>query len=368
MKLEKQLSGKITFVALLCFGLLLSCKNKPQEKQAAEPFVLNDTMAKKIELSTAVTEPVENELRLSAKVEANQDKLVDVYSLVSGRVRGMNVSLGDYVEKGQTLANILSGDVASAERDLLAAKSNLLNTKRKLDAANDLFKSGLISEKELIQTKTENSQAEAELEKAKKLLELYGSDNLKGYYEVKSPISGYIVKKNITDNQDVKSDFTTPIFSIIDLSQVWIMANVYESDIRKIGLGNEAEITTIAYPDSVIYGKVDRLFEVLDPESKIMKARITINNASKLLKPEMFARVLIRYREAEQRLAIPSSAVIFDNSKSYVMVYKDRSHIETRLIDIYKSNSVKTYVDGGLKEGEKVISKYQLLVYDAIND
>jgi cobalt-zinc-cadmium efflux system membrane fusion protein len=368
MRLEKQLSGKTAFAALLCLSLLFSCKNKTQEKQVAEPFILNDSMAKKIELSTVVTEPVENELKLSAKVEANQDKLVDVYSLVSGRVYGMRVSLGDYVEKGETLANILSADVASAERDLLAAKSNLLNTKRKLDAANDLFKSGLISEKDLIQARTENSQGEAELEKAQKLLQLYGSDNSKGYYEVKSPISGYIVKKNITDNQDVKEDFTTPIFSIIDLSQVWIMANVFESDIRKVAVGSEAQITTITYPDSVIYGKVDRLFEVLDPESKIMKARITLNNASRLLKPEMFARVTIRYREPEQKLSIPSSALIFDNSKSYVMVYKDREHIETRLIDVYKSNSLKTYVDSGLKEGEKVISRYQLLVYDAIND
>lgn len=366
MKLEKLLLSKLLLASLLLFAFT-ACKHTETEAVQPEAFELSDSMAKKIQLTPVTVEQVENELKLTAKVEPNQDRMVDVYALVSGRVNGMKASLGDFVEKGQTLAYILSGDVASAERDLLAAESNLANAKRKYSATNDMYKSGLASEKDLVQSKSEVDLAEAELAKAKELQQLYGSKS-KGFYEVKAPIAGCIIKKNITDNEDVKSDNATPIFAIADLSEMWVMANVYESDIRKIKEGYDADITTIAYPDSVMHAKVDKLFSVLDAESKIMKARITLQNKNAVLKPEMFARVVIKYKEPEKKLCVPSSAVIFDHSKSYVMVYKSKKDIETRPIEIYQGTSSKTYVLSGLKEGEKIISKYQLLVYDAIND
>lgn len=366
MKLENLLSNKLFLLFIAAIGLTSCSHNKTEAKQP-EAFVLSDSMAKKIQLTNVTVEQVENELKLTAKIEADQDKLVDVYSLVSGRVNGLKANLGDFVTRGQTLAFILSGDVASAERDLLAAESNLGNAKRKYTATSDMYKSGLASEKDLVQSKSEMDLAEAELAKAKELQMLYGSKS-KGYYEVKAPISGCVIKKNITDNEDVKSDNSTPIFSIADLSDVWVMANVYESDIQKIKEGYDADITTIAYPDSVIHGKVDKLFSVLDPESKIMKARITLKNASSVLKPEMFARVIIKYKEPEKKLCVPSSAVIFDHSRSYVMVYRSNKDIETRPVEIYQGTTNKTYILSGLKEGEKIISKYQLLVYDAIND
>ncbi|MBI2722538.1 MAG: efflux RND transporter periplasmic adaptor subunit [Bacteroidetes bacterium] len=367
MKLEKQLLNKSGLGCLLLLISFASCKQEQVEKEKPLTFELSDSMANKIQLSTVELETVENELKLTAKVEANLDKLVDVYAWVGGRVNGLKVNLGDFVSKGQTLAFILSGDVASSERDLLAAESNLNNATRKYNAANDMFKSGLVSEKDLVQSKSEVNLAEAELAKAKELQQLYGSKS-KGYYEVKAPISGYVIKKNITDNEDVKSDNALPIFTIADLSEVWVMANVYESDIPKIKEGYDAHITTIAYPDSIIYGKVDKLFSILDPESKIMKARITLKNTSAKLKPEMFAQVILKYHNSEKKLAVPSSAVIFDKSRNYVMVYKNKNDIETRQIEIFQTTTQKTYINSGIKEGEKIISKYQLLVYDAIND
>ncbi|MGZ3899352.1 MAG: efflux RND transporter periplasmic adaptor subunit [Bacteroidia bacterium] len=366
MKLGKQLLNKILILLALSFAIV-SCKHHEVEKEKTQAFELSDSMARKIQLSTVKTEQVEDELKLTAKIEANQDRLVDVFALVSGRVSGLKANLGDYVTKGQTLAYILSGDVASAERDLLAAESNLNNATRKYNAANDMYKSGLVSEKDLVQSKSEMNLAEAELAKAKELQQLYGNKS-KGFYEVKAPIAGYIIKKNITDNEDVKSDNSAALFSIADLSEVWVMANVYESDIQKIKEGYDADITTITYPDSIIHGKVDKLFSVLDPESKIMKARITLKNSSAVLKPEMFAKVTLKYKEQDNKLCIPSSAVIFDNSRTYVMVYRSNKDIETRPIEIYKVTGNKTYISSGLKEGEKIISRYQLLVYDAIND
>lgn len=371
MKSERHYLNKrfVRFISLLIViaAVLTGCNAKKETDDTTEAFVLNDSMAKKIELSTVKPEVVEDELKLTAKVEYNQDKVVDILPFVNGRVTNVNVELGDFVSKGQTLAYVLSGDVSETDRAVLVAQGNLASAQRKYDASNDMLKSGLLSEKDLIQIKAEYEIAQAELKKAKELSSIYGSKS-PGLFEIKAPVSGCIVKKNMTDNMEIRLENAEPLFTICDLSVVWVMANVYETDIQKIKVGYNADISTIAYPDSIIKGKVDKLFNVLDPENKVMKARITLNNPDYLLKPQMFAKVLLKYNEEKQMLSIPASAVIFDKSKSFVMVYKDNAHIDTREITIYKSNSQKTYIESGLKEGEKIISKYQLLVYDAIND
>jgi cobalt-zinc-cadmium efflux system membrane fusion protein len=106
----------------------------------------------------------------------------------------------------------------------------------------------------------------------------------------------------------------------------------------------------------------------LDPETKTMKVRITLDNKDLALKPEMNATVIVRYAEEEKKIAIPSSAVIFDKSRHFVMVYRGAADIETRPIEVFKGSGDTTYIGSGLKEGERVISKNQLLIYDALND
>jgi cobalt-zinc-cadmium efflux system membrane fusion protein len=188
------------------------------------------------------------------------------------------------------------------------------------------------------------------------------------YYNILSPASGYVISKDVSLNMELRTEDVKPIFTISNLDNVWVMVNIYESDIDKVKEGYEAEITTISYPDKIFTGKVDKIYNLIDSESKVLKARIILNNKDYKLKPEMFANVSLRYQDTEQRLAIPTKAVIFDKNKYFVMVFKDRCQIETHEIEIYKQNTQSTYLKGGINEGEKVISKYQLLIYDALND
>jgi membrane fusion protein, heavy metal efflux system len=187
-------------------------------------------------------------------------------------------------------------------------------------------------------------------------------------YNVVAPISGFIIDKNITQNMQLRSDKGESMFSIAQIDEVWVIANVNESDISKISQGVEAEVLTISYPDKVFKGKVDRIFNVLDDNTKSMKVRITIPNADLLLKPEMSATVSLKLKENREMLAIPSSAVIFDKSKNWVMVYKDRNNIETRQVTVYSQQGDTSYVQHGLEAGETVVSQNQLLIYDALND
>ena len=130
----------------------------------------------------------------------------------------------------------------------------------------------------------------------------------------------------------------------------------------------DASIKTISYPDRVFTGKVDRIFNILDPDTKAMKVRIRIPNADLALKPEMSATVSLRYNENRKLITIPSSSIIFDKSKNWVMVYKDRNHIETRVVEVYRQAGDNAYILDGLQEGETIVSQNQLLIYDALND
>jgi cobalt-zinc-cadmium efflux system membrane fusion protein len=216
--------------------------------------------------------------------------------------------------------------------------------------------------------RTDLDKASSDMRKMEQTNSIFGSRGNAGQV-ITAPISGYVIEKNVTDKMQYKPDAAQPFFVIANLEEVWVMASVFETDIAKIKTGYDAEVNVIAYKDKTFTGKVDRIFSILDPQSRVMKVRVKIQNKDNLLKPEMFAQITIRYNDNTTRLpAIPSEAIIFDKNKNYVMVYKDSCNIETREIEIYEVAGKTTYIKSGLQLGEKVISKYQLLVYDALND
>jgi cobalt-zinc-cadmium efflux system membrane fusion protein len=164
------------------------------------------------------------------------------------------------------------------------------------------------------------------------------------------------------------ASFSESIFTIAQIDEVFVTANVYETDIPRLTLNMPAEVEMLSYPGNRLTGKIDKIFNVLDPDTKTLKIRIRLPNPHYALKPEMAAIVYINRDEAEQRPAIRAEDVIFDKSKNYVMVFHRRDSIETRMIEPLRTTGKTMFVDAGLQPGEKVISKNALLVYDALND
>jgi cobalt-zinc-cadmium efflux system membrane fusion protein len=348
--------------------LLQSCTDaKTAENSDPMPFCLTDTLMSQLSLDTVKMKTVQNELKLSGKITFNEDKIAKVYPLVGGNVEDLKVELGDYVQKGQVLAVIRSGEIAEFENQLITAQSNQIIAKKNLDVAEDMFQSGLNSEKDVVTARKDLQKAESELNRIQEVLNLYGVGK-KSIYTVKAPISGFIVEKNINENMHFRSDNMDNLFTISNVEEVWTVANVFESDIAKVKLGLEASVTTLSYPDVVFTGKVDKIFNALDPESRVMKIRIKMQNKDFKLKPDMFANVVIRYQEDKQMLEIPVEDVIFDKNKNFVMLYNAKCDIETREVRVYKIAGARAYIQSGLKEGERVFSRNKLLVYDALND
>lgn len=349
----------ITILALSFFA----CKKEQKELNEDKKFELNSQNSKLISLDTIKVGPVESELKLTGKVAFDEDKVIKLFPLVSGKVQQIKVELGDYVQKGQILAVIESGEVADFQKNMIQAESNVAISKRNLDAVEDMFKSGLNSERDLITAQREYNKAEAELNKSKELMKIYNISENK--YIIKSPISGYVVEKNINNEMQVRPDNTQQLFTISDLSDVWVLANVYETDIDKVHLGFDAKVITLTYPDKIFSGRVDKIYNVLDPLSKVMKIRIKLNNPGVILKPEMFASVSIYYKEHSELPIVKSESVIMNNSKKYVVVFSNNK-LEAREVEVYKEVNGKSFIHSGLNPNEYVLAKYQLLFYNAL--
>ncbi|QEC69417.1 efflux RND transporter periplasmic adaptor subunit [Panacibacter ginsenosidivorans] len=347
--------------------MAVACNSTKSDPITSPPFTLTDTMMAHTQFAKATIQNVKSELKLYGKVTADNSKMSQVYPVVGGNVIKVNAELGDYVKQGQTLAVIRSSEVAGYENERMDANSDVALAEKNLQVAKDLFAGKLNSEKDVV-------AAEKELEKAKaaqqRINEVYNIYSLKdgAQYNVTAPISGFVIDKNITQNELLNSNNISNLFSIAQINEVWVLANVNESDIAAITQGMDASIKTISYPDRVFTGKVDRIFNILDPETKAMKVRIRIPNDDLALKPEMSATVTLQYNENKKLVSIPSSAVIFDKSKNWVLIYKDKSHIETRQVDVYKQVGDTTYIVNGLNENETVITQNQMLIYDALND
>ncbi len=170
----------------------------------------------------------------------------------------------------------------------------------------------------------------------------------------------------MTNNSQVRNDNNTSLFSIANLSNVWIIANVYEADINNIKLGDEVKVNTLADPNKDYVGKIDKVYNVLDPATRTMKVRISMNNANGELKPEMFATIKVKNSSSSRKvLSIPSQAVVLDNSKNYVIV-KQGNNLQVKQVEIVKRVDPKSFVSG-LNEGDQVVMNSQVFLLQALN-
>lgn len=344
-----------------------SCHPVPKPEEPKK-FCLTDSMMHSITIEAVQEGKYTKQLQLPGKVTYNDDKVNKIYALVSGTVTEVKVQLGDKVEKGQVLAVIRSTEMAGYSNDLINAQSNIQVTRKALDAQQDLYKSGLASQRDLIGAETDYRKAKSDLARITSILKVNGGSSGGSSYIVHAPVSGYIVDKQVTPNTQIRTDNSANLFMISDLRRVWIMANVYESDITKVRLGQKVKVTTLSYADRQFDGVIDKIYNVLDPVNKVMKVRIQMQNNDYALKPEMFASVLVSDKTGSTLLGIPSKAVIFDNSKNYVMVFHDKCNIETRPVEIANSDVNVSFIRSGLHQGDRIIVANQLFVYQALNE
>ena len=349
--------------------LLWSCESHQAAPVAKRDTVcISDSLSRIIRIDTVTTTHIDDELKLSGEINFNDNKVVKVFPFSSGQIMQTFVSLGDKVQKGQTIATIRSADVAGNYSDLSSADNDVAIARKQSENAESLYQNGIASEKEFVEAKENYQKALSSYNKLKEQIAINGKGNTNadGTYTVKSPINGYVVEKKASQGAFIRNDNADNLFTIGDIDEVWVWANVYESDISKVKEGYAAYVTTLAYPDKIYQGVVDKVNQVLDPVTKVMKIRVKLSNPHFELKPEMFANILIKNKEGKKAITVSSAALLGDNGKNFVIIYHDKCNLQLQEVQVMKTVGDKTYISSGLKEGDKVISQNQILLYKAL--
>ncbi len=297
-----------------------------------------------------------------------------VFPLVSGNVEKISASLGTYVQKGQELAVIRSGDISNYVNDYQSDRSDLEVAQQNLKNVSAQYKAGFASETDFLTARSNVRKAQEEAAKSANILKIYGGSSTSGnpFFTVKAPITGYVVERNVNAGQDLRSDNQNPLFTISSLQQVWVLANVYEQDIPNIKMGQSVDLSVLAYPDKVFRGTISNISSVLDTQARVLKVRIVLANQAGLLKPDMFATVHVHLPNTggnASELAVSQKAIVFDRDHYYVVVETGKNKFEVREVQLIKNSTRYAFIAGGrLKPGDTVLTEGSLLVYNDLTD
>lgn len=313
-----------------------------------------------IKIAPLQEQAVNEQITVTATIQANQDKLARVAPRVPGRVAKVMVNLGDKVRQGQPLALLDSIEVGEARSAYAQAASEHALAKANLDRAEKLYADQIIPQKNYLQARADFEKAKAVLRAAndkRRALGIANGDASSSagasVFSVSAPFSGTIIEKKAVLGELAQSD--KPLFSVADLSNVWIETNLYEKDFGKVKIGSTATITLAAYPGETFTGKVTYISSVMDKESRTVRARVDVPNPDGRLKLEMFATASIATTAAGKALLLPEQAVVLIQGQPTAFV-QDAGGFEPRAIDLGEKLRDQVVLKAGIKPGEKVVT------------
>ena len=344
---------------------MLSCHHTVEEPKDLN-FHVTDSLLKSLIIDTVQDAKAISEITLTGSIAPDENKIVKVFPMVRGIVEDVHVQLGDVVSKGQTLAIMRSAEMAGYNKDYISAAADLRSAKRAYESEQEMYKSGLASQKDMEDAQSDYEKAQAESKRVAAVMQINIGGG--GGYEIKAPISGFVIEKNVNNSTQVRADNSENLFTIADLSSVYVLINVYESDISSVKVGDNVKITTLSYPDKVFNGKVDKIDNMLDPDTKVIHARVKIDNPGNLLKPDMFASIRIKATSGETLPVINTGTIVFDNDKNYVLVVDGKAHVSIKEITIAKKVENRAYISNGVKPGDLIVASRQVYLYESLKD
>ena len=299
------------------------------------------------------------ELNVTGTVNPDIAREVPVISLASGRVVDIKARLGDHVQKGQLLLKIQSPDSSNAFDTYLKARNDEIMNNKAYVRAKALFEHGAISQAMLEQAEDAENDSVADLKSAEEQLETLGidKDHPSPIVPVYSPISGVIIQQNVTQAAAAGVTFSgsATAFTVADLGSVWVICDVYENDIPKLALGQQATIRLTAYPDRPLTGRISDIGPVLDPNLRTAKVRIEVANPG-ILKLGMFVTATFQSLKTTHFALVPAPSVLHLHDRDWVFVPAPDNKF--RRVEVKAGQMVggKQEILAGIQSGQKVVS------------
>jgi len=393
-KQQAAIAALLVLVGAAVYGLAhVGAANKgnsevsSQSRKGAQNFTPTPS-----EWATLTIEPVSEkafraEHVTEGKVAVDEDRSTPVFSPYAGRVTKLLARPGDSVTQGQPLFTIEAADTVQAQNDFIAAMTGMNKAKSALDLAEiqykrakDLYEGKAVPLKDYQQAEANQVQAQNDmrssataLEAARKKLRILGltDEDIATFQEKRrinpettifAPIAGTVVQRKIGPGQYVNAGASDPVFVIGDLSTVWLIAFVRESDAAIVSAGQEISVNVMALPGHPLTARISYVSAAIDPATRRLLVRATIDNREGVLKPEMFATVTIYSKGDHPAAAVPKQALIYEADQVRVWVAHDDKSVELRQIKTGLVNGDLVEVVSNLKPGEQIVTKGSLFI------
>ena len=294
---------------------------------------------------------------LTATIRANQDRIAHVAPRVPARIVRVNANLGEMVGKGQVLAQLDSIELGEAHSAYRQAQSQFVLAKSEFERARRLKDEDIIADKDFRRARSEYEKARASLRAAQdklRLLDVTHNASEQGaasVFPLSAPFAGIVIEKDAVLGELAQPDKS--IFTVADLSTLWIEANLFERDLGRVEVGAPAAVTVNAYPNEVFKGRLTYISSTVDKETRTVQARVELPNDGARLKPEMFATVAIDTPATRQAIAVRQEAVLLVNGQPTLFV-KKVDGFEPRAVELGDSVGGSVILRSGVKEGEQV--------------
>lgn len=311
----------------------------------------------RFELIAAGAKEQRPEIHATGTVMPDVDRSVPVVSLAAGRVAALNAKLGDDVRKGQVLLRVLSNDISSAFQTYEQAKADEILSNRQLERAKLLYDRGAISLNDLQVAEDTEQKAVISKNAAAQQIKTLGADpdHQDPVIEVKAPVSGTIVEQNVAPSGSVRTpDNQQSLFTIADLSHVWIVCDVYENDLPAVRVGEIADIRLNAYPDQLFHGRISNVGKVLDPAIRTAKVRIEMANPG-IMRSGMFVTAMFLGLRGQKDATVPSTAVLHLHDRDWVFVPVEQGTFRRRQITPGAIDGQTQVVLAGIQPGQQVV-------------
>ncbi len=359
----------------------------PAPRQQANVFYPTDA-----QWSTLTIEPVRQAVFrpvyvTEGKIAVNEDQATPVYSPYSGRVMKLLAKPGDRVARGQPLFILEATDAVQVHNDFLTAITALNKARAQLNLAQTVerrlgalyegkaaaLKDWQQAQADLVNAQNDLTSAEAALEAARNRLRILGrtDEDIAKFQErrtitpetpIFAPIGGSVVQRKVGPGQYITTGASDPLFLIGDLSTVWLVAFVRETEAPNVRVDQTVNFRVLAFPDQVFKANISYVATAIDPNSRRLLVRAVIDNSEELLRPEMFASVSILTDEGDNALSVPRDAVIYEGEAARVWVAREDKGLELRRIKPGLVNGPLIQVREGLRPHESVVTKGSLFI------
>ncbi len=327
-----------------------STENKAGEIQLS----VEEIQQSGVKVSAIQPEKIADQLILSANITANQDRIAFVAPRVEGRLIKVTANLGDQVKAGQSLAVVDSIQIGEARAEYHHAQSELKLAEANFQRTDKLYKDEIVPQRQWLEAKNAYERAQTSARESADHLHILAGSSDTGIstFVITAPFSGVVIEKDAVMGELSKPE--GKLFTIADLSTVWIEADVSEKDLGKLAIGSPATVTVSSFPDELFKGKVSYISSIFDKQTRTVKARIELPNPDSKLRIDMFARAMVDLTSSREALILPQEAVLLVQGQSTVYIQSDNG-FKARPVEVGEQLNKGVVITSGLKPGEQVV-------------